>query len=39
MKFGVLFEFHKIPEWYNDYLDYNKFTAMINDYKESVKQN
>lgn len=23
MKFGNLFEFHKIPEWYHEYIDYN----------------
>ena len=37
MKFGVLFEFHKIPEWYNEYLDYKKFTQVITNHKETVK--
>ena len=37
MKFGVLFEFHKIPEWYNEYFDYKKFTQVIANHKETVK--
>jgi len=37
MKFGVLFEFHKIPEWYNEYFDYKKFTQIISSHKETVK--
>ena len=37
MKFGVLFEFHKIPEWYNQYFDYKKFTEIITNHKETIK--
>lgn len=37
MKFGIQFEFHKIPEWYTEYLDYLKFKKMIKDYKKKVK--
>ena len=29
MKFGVLFEYHKIPEWYTDYFRYNEFVKEI----------
>jgi len=29
MKFGTQFEFHKIPEWYHQYLDYEKLNLMI----------
>jgi hypothetical protein len=37
MKFGNLFEFHKIPEWYNNYLDYKKFTRYIESHQQKVK--
>lgn len=37
MKFGNLFEFHKIPEWYNHYLDYKKFVAQIESHQQMVK--
>ena len=33
MKFGLQFEFHKIPEWYTMYLDYQLFKDMIDFYK------
>jgi len=39
MKFGNLFEFHKIPEWYNEYLDYKKFVRMIESHQQSIKCN
>jgi hypothetical protein len=29
MKFGIQFEFHKIPEWYAEYMDYNMFTSIV----------
>jgi hypothetical protein len=29
MKFGVLFEYHKIPEWYENYFTYNEFVKDI----------
>lgn len=39
MKFGLQFEFHKIPEWYSEYLDYRRFKAMIKRFKIKVKSN
>ena len=33
MKFGQQFEFHKIPEWYCQYLEYEKLKKMIEDFK------
>ena len=39
MKFGNLFEFHKIPEWYNEYLDYKKFVKYIETHQKKVKNN
>lgn len=33
MKFGQLFEFHKIPEWYTEYFMYKEFIIKINDFK------
>eukprot|EP00347_Sterkiella_histriomuscorum_P000531 403375494 len=38
MKFGIQFEFHKIPEWYTEYLDYLKFKSMIKDFKKRIKK-
>ena len=29
MKFGEIFEYHKIPEWYNMYLNYELFKQKI----------
>ena len=29
MKFGLNFEFQKIPEWYNMYFDYEKTNQLI----------
>jgi SPX domain protein involved in polyphosphate accumulation len=37
MKFGQQFEFHKIPEWYDQYLDYRKLKALINKGKVANK--
>lgn len=37
MKFGIQFEFHKIPEWYTDYLDYMKFKTIIKAFKKKLK--
>ncbi len=34
MKFGQQFEFHKIPEWYTDYFDYQKFKKLISAFKK-----
>ena len=39
MKFGNQFEFHKIPEWYTEYLDYQKFKELIKDFKKRLKSN
>ena len=36
MKFGVQFDFHKIPEWYGEYLDYNLYKAIIEIFEEKV---
>lgn len=38
MRFGHQFEFHKIPEWYLQYLDYEGFKLMIEGFKEEVKK-
>lgn len=37
MKFSAQFEFHKIPEWYSEYLDYKRFKAMLKAFKVKVK--
>eukprot|EP00347_Sterkiella_histriomuscorum_P002512 403367865 len=37
MKFGQQFEFHKIPEWYTEYLDYLKLKATCKDFKQKTK--
>ena len=37
MKFGLQFEFHKIPEWYSEYLDYKRFKGLIKRFKVKVK--
>ena len=37
MKFGHLFEFHKIPEWYTEYLDYIALREKIDQFKELAK--
>lgn len=29
MKFGQQFEFHKIPEWYDEYLDYRLLKSLL----------
>lgn len=36
MKFGTQFEFHKIPEWYINYLDYVKFKELISNFKKRL---
>ena len=38
MKFGQQFEFHKIPEWYNAYLDYESLKRMIEKVKKKQKK-
>lgn len=37
MKFGVQFDFHKIPEWYGGYFDYLRFKLMSKDFSQRVK--
>ena len=37
MKFGQQFEYHKIPEFYNSYLDYEFLKQMIEAFKDSRK--
>ena len=37
MKFGVMFEFHKIPEWYQWYFNYELMKNLIEDFKEERK--
>ena len=37
MKFGHLYEFHKIPEWYTEYVDYIALRARIDVFKRLVK--
>ena len=37
MKFGHLFEFHKIPEWYTEYLDYVELRSLIDNFKKLHK--
>ena len=34
MKFGHLFEFHKIPDWYQEYFHYAELKKRINQFKE-----
>ena len=37
MKFGQLFEFHKIPEWYNEYVHYIELRELIDQFKSFKK--
>ena len=37
MKFGHLFEFHKIPDWYTEYMHYNELKDKISDFKHCKK--
>lgn len=32
MRFSAVFEFHKIPEWYDHYFPYNTFVKEIESY-------
>ena len=38
MKFGNLFEFHKIPEWYHEYLDYKGLADRCKEYRKQVRK-
>ncbi len=37
MKFGQQFEFHKIPEWFEDYLSYKRLKQLLQKYSHRVK--
>ena len=37
MKFGHLFEFHKIPEWYTEYVHYKDLREQIDKFKAFCK--
>jgi len=36
MKFRLQFEFHKIPEWHHEYIDYLRLKLMANEFEERV---
>ena len=38
MKFGHLFEFHKIHEWYDDYVHYKDLRDQIDQFKRFKKE-
>ena len=38
MKFGQQFEYSKIPEWYNKYLDYEGMKQLIEDFSALLKK-
>ena len=38
MKFGHLFEFLKIPDWYTEYVHYNELKEKISEFKHACKQ-
>ena len=38
-KFDKQFEFHKIPEWYNQYLDYKQLNLLIKQFKTNIDNN
>jgi hypothetical protein len=38
MKFGIQFEFHKIPEWSEYYLDYQFIKSSMKDFKRKFKK-
>ncbi len=37
MKFGQQFEFHKIPEWYTEYIDYLRMKSLAKEFSQNVK--
>ena len=37
MKFGHLFEFHKIPDWYTEYVHYRELKMRIDSFKAMKK--
>jgi len=38
MKFGHLFEYHKIPDWYTEYVHYRELKIKIDEFKALKKQ-
>ena len=38
MKFGHLFEFHKIPDWYTEYVQYGELKSRIKLFKNLTKE-
>jgi hypothetical protein len=36
MKFRLQFEFHKIPEWHQEYADYLRFKLMANAIQDRI---
>jgi hypothetical protein len=39
MKFSEQFEYHKIPEWYSEYLDYKFFKDQLKHFRTKVTGN
>ena len=39
MKFGQQFELYKIPEWYTEYFDYQRFKGLISVFKKKIRSN
>ena len=37
MKFRLQFEFHKIPEWHQEYIDYLRLKLLANNFNQHVK--
>ncbi len=37
MKFSEQFEYHKIPEWYSEYLDYKFFKEHLKNFRSNVR--
>ena len=37
MKFGVLLEQFKIPDWYTDYVRYEELKQLINEFRSLIK--
>lgn len=36
MKFRLQFEFHKIPEWHHEYMDYLRLKLMMKEFQQRV---
>ena len=37
MKFAAQFEFHKIPEWYDDYLAYKRLKQLLSKFSARIE--